>query len=75
MVKEGLSSTTNGMEHQNQTSKEVVPKLSSTLTKEEFFGRISDAIPSATTFALKTIPVNVSERMSSILKALSLLTL
>ena len=75
MVKEGLSSTTNGMEHQNQTSKEVVLKQSLTLTKEESFGRISDAIPSATTFALKTIPVNVSERMSSILKALSLLTL
>ena len=75
MVKEGLSSTTNGMEHQSQTSMEVVPKLSSTLTKEESFGRISNAIPSATTFALKTIPVNVSERMSSILKTLSLLTL
>ena len=75
MVKEGLSSTTNGMEHQNQTSKEVVPKLPSTLTKEESFGRTSDVIPSVTTFALKTIPVNVSERMSSILKTLSLLTL
>ena len=76
MVKESLSDMTNGgMEHQNQTSMEVVLKLSSTLTKEESFGRTSDVIPSVTTFALKTIPVNVSERMSSTLKTLSKRTL
>ena len=63
MVKESLSDMTNGgMEHQNQTSMEVVVKLSSTLTKDESFGRISDVIQSVTTSVLKTIPVNVSER-------------